>query len=95
LLKHELAYCLGQTRNLDSVPFLKSVLEDRGEDSMCRHEAAEAMGALGDWDSLELLRSLRDDERETEAVRETCDIAVERIEWEHSANRKKEKIRDR
>lgn len=95
LLKHELAYCLGQTRNLDSVPFLRRVLEDKGEDSMCRHEAAEALGALGDWNSLGLLRSLRDDAREVEVVKETCDIAVERIEWEHSTDRKAERIRDR
>lgn len=95
LLKHELAYCLGQTKNLDSVPFLRSVLEDRGEDSMCRHEAAEALGALGDWDSLELLRSLRDDAQEVEVVKETCDIAVERVEWEHSAERNAERLQDR
>lgn len=62
---------------------------------MCRHEAAEALGALGDWDSLELLKSLRDDARETKVVKETCDIAVERIEWEHSASRKLESIRNR
>lgn len=95
LLKHELAYCLGQTKNLDSVPFLRRVLENSGEDPMCRHEAAEALGAVGDWNSLELLRSLRDDAREVEVVRETCDIAVERIEWEHSADRKVERIRNR
>ncbi len=62
---------------------------------MCRHEAAEALGAVSDWDSLELLRSLRDDAWEVEVVRETCDIAVERIEWEHSADRKVERIRNR
>ncbi|KAK3174626.1 deoxyhypusine hydroxylase [Lepraria neglecta] len=94
LLKHELAYCLGQTRNLASVPFLRGVLEDRGEDAMCRHEAAEALGALGDWDSLELLKGFRNEEGEVEVVRETCEIAVGRIEWEHSAQRKAERIRD-
>lgn len=62
---------------------------------MCRHEAAEALGALGDWDSLELLRSLKGDVREVEVVKETCDIAIERIEWEHSAHRKTERIRNR
>ena len=95
LLKHELAYCLGQTRNLDAVPFLRKVLEDRTEDSMCRHEAAEALGALGDTKSLELLRRIRDDRREISVVRETCDIAVERIEWERSEERKQEKLRQR
>lgn len=95
LLKHELAYCLGQTRNMAAVPFLRRVLEDKGEDSMCRHEAAEALGALGDMDSLEVLRSLRDNEAEVEVVRETCDIAVERIEWENSEQRKREILRQR
>ena len=95
LLKHELAYCLGQTSNLAAVPFLRTVLEDRGEDAMCRHEAAEALGALGDWASLDLLRGLRDDAGEAEVVRETCEIAVGRIEWEHSDRRKVELLRAR
>ncbi|MCJ1409304.1 deoxyhypusine hydroxylase [Ptychographa xylographoides] len=92
LLKHELAYCLGQTRNPESVPYLRNVLEDKDEDSMCRHEAAEALGALGDVTSLRLLKELRDDEQEVEVVRETCEIAVERIEWEASEEKKLERI---
>lgn len=95
LLKHELAYCLGQTSNLAAVPFLKTVLEDRREDAMCRHEAAEALGALGDWESLGLLRTLRDKAGEAEVVRETCEIAVGRIEWEHSERRKSERLQNR
>ena len=95
LLKHELAYCLGQTRNMASVPFLRQVLEDRHEDSMCRHEAAEALGALGDRDSLDELRRVRDDDTEATVVRETCEIAVGRIEWEDSGQRRGERLRDR
>ncbi|KAL8971013.1 MAG: hypothetical protein Q9183_001256 [Haloplaca sp. 2 TL-2023] len=93
LLKHELAYCLGQTKNLASVPFLRQVLEDRHEDSMCRHEAAEALGALGDQSSLDVLKQMRDDPEEVTVVRETCDIAVSRIEWEHSVQKNAEKLR--
>ncbi|KAI9821701.1 MAG: deoxyhypusine hydroxylase [Pycnora praestabilis] len=93
LLKHELAYCLGQTRNLASVPFLRHVLENKGEDSMCRHEAAEALGALSDVDSLVVLQAMRDDQSEVEVVRETCDIAVAKIQWENSNERKEEKLR--
>ncbi|KAI9705552.1 MAG: deoxyhypusine hydroxylase [Candelina mexicana] len=92
LLKHELAYCLGQTRNQASVPFLRQVLEDKDEDSMCRHEAAEALGAISDVGSLDVLRAMRDDEGEVEVVRETCDIAVARIEWENSKLRKEERL---
>ncbi|KAI9667615.1 MAG: deoxyhypusine hydroxylase [Bathelium mastoideum] len=93
LLKHELAYCLGQTRNLTSVPYLRAVLDDRGEDAMCRHEAAEALGALGDQASLEMLKRIRDEGGEAEVVRETCEIAVERIEWEHSEARRSEMLK--
>ncbi|KIY03819.1 deoxyhypusine hydroxylase [Fonsecaea multimorphosa CBS 102226] len=90
LLKHELAYCLGQTRNLAAVPFLRAVLEDRAEDAMCRHEAAEALGALGDLSSLQIMNQMKDDEREPVVVRETCDIAVDRINWAHSESRQSE-----
>ncbi|PYH88814.1 Deoxyhypusine hydroxylase [Aspergillus ellipticus CBS 707.79] len=93
LLKHELAYCLGQTRNPDAVAFLQQVLKDTQEDVMCRHEAAEALGALGYEDSLAILKALKDDENEPEVIRETCDIAVDRILWENSAERKAEKLK--
>lgn len=82
LLKHELAYCLGQTRNLDAASVLREILGDLGEDVMVRHEAAEALGALGDRGSLELLRRYRDLVGEERCVRETCELAVGRIEWE-------------
>ncbi|KAE8450403.1 deoxyhypusine hydroxylase [Mollisiaceae sp. DMI_Dod_QoI] len=93
LLKHELAYCLGQSKNLAAVPYLKAVLEDKDEDTMCRHEAAEALGAIGDEGSLELLRELRDRKEEVVVVRETCEIAVARIEWENSEEGRREKLR--
>lgn len=93
LLKHELAYCLGQTNNLVAVPFLRAVLENRSEDAMCRHEAAEALGALGDVSSLDIMKSMRDDEQETLVVRETCEIAVDRIQWAHSQDRNAEVLR--
>ncbi|CAG8973755.1 hypothetical protein HYALB_00007705 [Hymenoscyphus albidus] len=92
LLKHELAYCLGQTKNLAAVSPLRKVLEDKDEDSMCRHEAAEALGAIGHEGSLDVLRLLRGDVNEVDVVRETCEIAVARIEWENSEGRKGEKL---
>ena len=95
LLKHELAYCLGQTRNLNSVPYLRQVLDDKNQDAMCRHEAAEALGALGDEESLDVLRGSRDNQEELQVVRETCELAVRRIEWEHGDTRKVERLRDR
>ncbi|KAF2672248.1 HEAT repeat protein [Microthyrium microscopicum] len=79
LLKHELAYCLGQTRNDYAVPHLRARLEDRNESPICRHEAAEALGALGAC--LDLLKERRDDINEVDVVKETCEIAVDRMEW--------------
>lgn len=39
LLKHELAYCLGQMQDLAAIPCLVSVLEDIQQQPMVRHEA--------------------------------------------------------
>lgn len=39
LLKHELAYCLGQMQDSEAIPILASVLEDIHQDPMVRHEA--------------------------------------------------------
>ena len=95
LLKHEVAYCLGQTRNAATLPHLRAVLKNREEDPMVRHEAAEAMGAVGAGECLELLRERRDDGSEEEVVRETCEIAVARIEWLAGEPHKNEKLHAR
>lgn len=95
LLKHELAYCLGQTQNLYAVPPLRKCLADLEEDPMCRHEAAEALGAIGHDSNLDILREYRDRKGENVAVKETCEIAIDRIKWENSEERKKEKLRQR
>lgn len=39
LLKHELAYCLGQMQDRRAVPTLTAVLKDREQEAMVRHEA--------------------------------------------------------
>lgn len=95
LLKHEVAYCLGQTGNPAAEKPLRDVLSDLQEDPMCRHEAAEALGALGTAGNLDLLREFRDREGEEVVVKETCEIAIDRIEWENSKERQQEKLRQR
>lgn len=49
LLKHELAFCLGQMRDEAAIPVLIRVLEDTAQEPMVRHEAgtAAAPAALG------------------------------------------------
>ena len=95
LLKHELAYCLGQTQNPAAVPYLRATLKDNKQDAICRHEAAEALAALGDMASLSLLEAVRDADGQPEVVRETCEIAVDKLRWEQSAGRKSETIKKR
>ncbi|KAJ3339101.1 hypothetical protein HDU93_008585 [Gonapodya sp. JEL0774] len=80
LLKHELAYVLGQMRRKSAIPHLTLVLENREEAPMVRHEAAEALGAIGDLQSLPVLqRFLNDPEK---VVSETCELAVANIQHE-------------
>jgi HEAT repeat protein len=38
LLKHELAYCLGQMKLASALPALEKTLRDKSEDPMVRHE---------------------------------------------------------
>lgn len=41
LLKHELAYCLGQMQDSRAIPVLVDVLRDTSQEPMVRHEAGE------------------------------------------------------
>lgn len=88
LLKHELAYVLGQMGNPSAIPTLEAVLvNETGQHcSMVRHEAAEALGALSSESSLPLLRKYMQDE--SREVRETCEVAVGKIEFDHSVEGK-------
>ncbi|KAG8781984.1 deoxyhypusine hydroxylase [Ceratobasidium sp. 428] len=80
LLKHELAYVLGQMGDSRAIPTLCNVLSNEEEDPMVRHEAAEALGALSAESAKPLLEKyLTCPER---AVRETCEIALDKIKWD-------------
>lgn len=46
LLKHELAYCLGQMQHPAAIPHLIKVLEDKTQEPMVRHEAGESCNIL-------------------------------------------------
>ncbi|KAF7460902.1 hypothetical protein GHT09_018147 [Marmota monax] len=79
LLKHELAYCLGQMQDSRAIPVLTGVLSDTRQEPMVRHEAGEALGAIGNPQALELLRQYCSDP--VVEVAETCQLAVRRLEW--------------
>ncbi|KAJ3087156.1 hypothetical protein HK102_011708 [Quaeritorhiza haematococci] len=80
LFKHELAYVLGQMKNEYAIPHLTKVLEDLNEEPMVRHEAAEAMGAIGKPTAIPILQKYLSDSNRS--VRETCELAIARIEYE-------------
>ncbi|XP_034937481.1 deoxyhypusine hydroxylase isoform X2 [Chelonus insularis] len=84
LLKHELAYCLGQMQDSNANPVLIEVLKDINQEPMVRHEAGEALGAIGDESVIPLLEEYSRDP--VIEVAETCQLALERIRWLKSGN---------
>jgi deoxyhypusine monooxygenase len=81
LLKHEVAYVLGQMRCESAVPVLTRVLSDPAESVIARHEAGEALGSLGSQTAVPVLLAHCTPETPVE-VRETCELAVARLRWE-------------
>lgn len=47
---------------------------------------------MGDKDSLEVLSKFNDDANELQPIRQTCELAIERIKWEHSNKPTHEKL---
>ena len=86
LMRHELAYILGQMQHREMCPVLSAILEDEEDDVLVRHESAEALGAIGDISSLEVLHKYRD--HEAPEIAETCRIAIDLIEWKQSEEKK-------
>ena len=79
LLKHEVAYVMGQMQDPHAVPFLIDRLQDGDEDLMVRHEAAEALGAIGDRSALSVLEKFVNDPEPV--ISESCEVALDLLEW--------------
>ncbi|MGB2029294.1 MAG: HEAT repeat domain-containing protein [Candidatus Poseidoniaceae archaeon] len=79
LLRHELAYVLGQMQNPRALPTLWQRLEDEAEHVMVRHEAAEAMGAIGDASSRPVLQRFL--HHSAPEVSESCEVALDLLDW--------------
>ena len=73
LLRHEIAYVLGQMQNQSALPALVERLQDIDEHVMVRHEAAEAMGAIGDASIRPILKEFLGDKYVE--VAESCEVA--------------------
>ena len=84
LLRHELAYVLGQMQMDEAIPTLTDILSDVDEHVMVRHEAAEALGAIGNYDAISVLEEfLSDDHIE---VSESCEVALDLLNWVHNSS---------
>jgi deoxyhypusine monooxygenase len=79
LLRHEIAYVLGQMQNPVALPTLIQRLEDENEHVMVRHEAAEAMGAIGDRSVIPVLERFASDP--LPEVAESCVVALDLLAW--------------
>uniref|UniRef100_A0A5S6QQK4 Deoxyhypusine hydroxylase n=1 Tax=Trichuris muris TaxID=70415 RepID=A0A5S6QQK4_TRIMR len=88
LLKHELAYCLGQMNNIYALDALSSVLSDEKQAAIVRHEAAEAIGAIGDPKGTKMLEPYL--QSQIPELAETCQLAVRRIAWCNDVNEKED-----
>jgi len=85
LLRHEVAYVLGQMQHPSSVEALEASLRREDEHEMVRHESAEALGAInGRWNDVErILRDFLEDE--CDVVRESCIVALDAADyWGHN-----------
>ena len=83
LLRHEIAYVLGQMQNPVALSTLVERLMDEAEHVMVRHEAAEAMGAIGDRSIVPVLEEFVNDP--LPEVAESCVVALDLLAWVDSA----------
>ncbi|MEC7229489.1 MAG: HEAT repeat domain-containing protein [Candidatus Thermoplasmatota archaeon] len=79
LLRHEVAYVLGQMQNEAAIPTLIQVLSDEKEHVMVRHEAAEALGAIGDYSVKPILENYVD--HPMPEIAESCEVAIDLLNW--------------
>lgn len=74
LLKHEVAYVLGQMQDAHAVAVLQRVLRASDENAMVRHEAAEALGSIASDECIGMLREYAGDAEPI--VAHSCEVFV-------------------
>jgi deoxyhypusine monooxygenase len=82
LLRHEVAYVMGQMQDPHAIPALTRTLMKQDEHVMVRHECAEALGAIGDPESIPVLQRYVNDPHPE--VSESCVVALDLIAWVNS-----------
>ena len=81
LLRHEIAFVLGQMESEQSVSDLCTVLENLNEHPMVRHEVAEALGAIATPQCLTAIQKCLQNPNEDELVADSCVIALDMYEY--------------
>jgi deoxyhypusine monooxygenase len=91
LIRHEVCYCFGQMIATDEnkkeiETFLNKEVFDNPKkyNSIVLHEAAEAVGNINSENNIILLERFLD--YEDDIIKETCEIAVENINWMKRTN---------
>lgn len=79
LMRHELAYILGQMQQPEACEALAAILSDETDDLLVRHESGEALGAIGDPKYIDVLIKFSGHDRPE--IAETCQIAVDLFRW--------------
>ena len=94
LLRHEVAYVLGQMQHPGSVEALEESLRRTDEHSMVRHESAESLGAIdGRWEDVErILSEFQHDENDV--VRESCLVALDAADYWARGSGDKEEVEE-
>ena len=87
LLRHEVAFVLGQLQHPSSIPALEESLSRLEEHAMVRHESAEALGAIEgtfeDWQRIESTLTRYQNDFDP-AVAESCIVALDAADyWGH------------
>lgn len=89
LLRHEVAFVLGQLQHPSSIDALETSLSRKEEHVMVRHESAEALGAIevtesAQWQRIESIL-LQYQQDEIQAVAESCVVALDAADyWGHA-----------
>tara|TARA_B100001123_G_C14978555_1_gene894632 strand:+ start:250 stop:717 length:468 start_codon:yes stop_codon:yes gene_type:complete len=84
LLKHEIAYVMGQMQNEEALIHLINRLEDENEHVMVRHEAAEAIGAIGSNSTKKILEKFL--HHELPEISESCEVALGLLSYNNKAD---------
>ena len=81
LLRHEVAFVLGQLQHAAALPFLAESLRRPKEHAIVRHESAEALGALeGCWDDCEaVLNEFKADG--DVVIAQSCEVALDAADY--------------